>query len=77
MKRVTYVTVIVTPLDSPVRILLCNARGPCGKKFFTTTHGISGPQYRYCDEGITWARGWHTADAKALRAAEALHERRR
>lgn len=78
LRHLTYVTVIVQPRRGPVRILMCNARGTRNAEFFVTVPGLvdsnwtGPPKYRYCDEGITWARGWDTTDARALRAAEAL-----
>ena len=76
MKRLTYVTVI----GKDSRLYRVNARvskadPQVSKRNFVANCGGSGGlcvYYRYRDEGITWARGWHTKDAKALEAVEAL-----
>jgi hypothetical protein len=70
MKKVTYVTVIVHS-----RARRSNAgklfTDRCGLFFEARVQGIA-RQFHFSDEGTTWARGWHTKDAKALEAAQAL-----
>ena len=67
MKRLTYVTVIAGG-----RARRTNARKFYGEGgFIGLVQGIS-IIFRFTEEGITWARGWHTPAAKALRVAQAL-----
>ena len=65
--KLTYVTVVV--LGRPRRT---NAHKLDGDAAFMGPVGGISCVFRFVDEGITWARGWNTPDAKALRVAQAL-----
>lgn len=64
--KLTYVTVIV--LGQARRT---NAHTIDNFGFMGTVSGVT-YGFRIVDEGITWARGWHTPAAKALRVVQAL-----
>lgn len=67
MKKLTYVTVMVRGQGRRT-----NAHKVEGAVSFAGPVGGIWYVFRFIDEGITWARGWHTPAAKALAAATAL-----